>query len=420
MIAIGALARVKRRFLDALPAAAAFGWPAADRSTAAFFRQAGTLALVALVVFLCLSAYEALALGRPPLGERPPAFKAYDLLRTAGALLFSGAIAWLAHRAARRNAAPADAIGRPGSLAAAALAAAGIASVMLMLASPLSFAALSAEDGPVEWLSAAALFAGSAFFLHVAVRGPAGAADRRPPARRLHAALAIGLCGLLFLAAMEEISWTQRVLQFETPSALATVNHQGEFNLHNLHTDYSENVYYLGAFALLILLPLLAHAAPWLRALPGVSEFIPGAWVAAAAAPSAMLNYGMWNVLPMQVSMMLTVLTMLTFAAGGHRRGAERLLFPALAAGIVLGQVLLLASGHRMTQIFDASEYKELFIALGLACFALDAELRHGRLSRRPAAQERRGRAVESGGAAAPPRLSLGADIRAETRRWRA
>jgi hypothetical protein len=256
------------------------------------------------------------------------------------------------------------ALSKAGAAVALALTAAAFASILLLGASPRAFAAVSAEDGAVEALSAGALFLGSLALL--------GAAFMRGPT--LRRTLALGLGVLLFLTAMEEISWMQRVVGFQTPEELASVNMQGEFNFHNLHTDYFENLYYLGSFALLVLLPLLAFAMPWLRTLRGVSDFVPSLWVAAAAAPAAILNYGMWNVVPMQASMMMTALAMLVFALAARRRGArgEAAAFGAILVTVVAGQALLLAQGHRMEQIFDASEYKELFIALGLACFAVD------------------------------------------------
>ena len=49
------------------------------------------------------------------------------------------------------------------------------------------------------------------------------------------------------------------------------------------------------------------------------------------------------------------------------------MLFGAVAFAIAAGQAAFLARGHLLPNIWDASEHKELFIALGLACAALDA-----------------------------------------------
>jgi hypothetical protein len=48
-------------------------------------------------------------------------------------------------------------------------------------------------------------------------------------------AASFGACALgLFVYAMEEISWTQTFLRFETPESWAAINHQQETTLHNL------------------------------------------------------------------------------------------------------------------------------------------------------------------------------------------
>jgi hypothetical protein len=347
------------------------GWPRPNVATLRALTQLGWLGLCGGAAFAALSVYEALALGRPPLGERPPVFETYDLLRTAAALLLSLLAVALVYRQRDPGSALATlGMSKAGGAVAALLTATGFASILLLLHDPAAFASVAREDGPVEWLSAAALFAGSALFLATALK-----ARKRDKAA---GALALAFAAVLFLVAMEEISWMQRVLDFRTPEELAAVNLQGEFNLHNVHTDYSENIYYLGAFLLLVALPFLGEALPWLRSPGPFSDFIPGRWVAAVAAPTAMLNYGMWNVIPMQVSMMTSAAVLLAFSLAANKRGDRResLYFAVVAAMVIVAQILLLATGHRMLEIYDASEYKELFIALGLACFALDANRR--------------------------------------------
>jgi hypothetical protein len=184
------------------------------------------------------------------------------------------------------------------------------------------------------------------------------------------------LLALVFFAiGMEEISWFQRVLGFETPPELARANMQQEFNLHNLHTDLFENLYYLGAAFALILLPFLRDALPAARGVwAAILDYAPARWVVAVAAPLSIFNYGLWNVIPMQVTMMLTVLVAACYARAAGRRGtrAEAALFAALAVVIAGGQAAFLAGGHLMPNIWDASEYKELFIAIGLAAWAVD------------------------------------------------
>lgn len=70
-----------------------------------------------------------------------------------------------------------------------------------------------------------------------------------------YGALALGF----FLLAMEEISWGQRLIGWETPPFLARINLQGETNLHNIVNDFAL-LYYPLAF----LLPLVLLSG-WLR-----------------------------------------------------------------------------------------------------------------------------------------------------------
>jgi hypothetical protein len=81
------------------------------------------------------------------------------------------------------------------------------------------------EDGPIET-------AGFGSFLLASVLALVGAWVLRPARRPALAALALG--AVLFVAAGEEISWGQRVLDVDTPAALVDGNQQDELNLHNL------------------------------------------------------------------------------------------------------------------------------------------------------------------------------------------
>jgi hypothetical protein len=333
---------------------------------------------VAVAGFAAFALYESRWLGLFPLGEVPPKWDSYHALRTAFALSLSILMAALAYRG-RQADAPIEREGMnaSGMAAAAAVLALAAGACLLFLLDLRDFAAGAEEDSAVEWASALLLLLGSAL-VAVTAWSWLRRGDRRG------AALAAAFALLFFVTGMEEISWMQRVFGFGTPPELARANMQGEFNLHNVHTDLSENVYYLGASALLILLPFLRDAVPPSGRLGWVEAFLLRRWVAAAAAPMAMFNYGMWNVIPMQMTFYLTVVLALLWAAAAHRRGdhAESALFAALALAVAAGQALFLSRSHLLPNVWDPSEYKELFVALGLACFAADLWLR----ARRPSA----------------------------------
>lgn len=317
-------------------------------------------ALAFCIVLGLLSAFEAAALGWHPAREEPAAFGAWHLARS---LVVASLCAWLVAAASPASPAPL----RPAGRAAAAVSLLlGLAFAALFAASPVAFHALSAEDGAVEWASAGLLFL-AAFVLAVE-------AIRRRRARG-QAALAAGLAVLFVLIGGEEVSWFQRVAGFDTPAALAERNWQAEFNFHNLHTDLAELAFYSGAGVFLVLLPL-CHPVLSRAPLPRfVLPFLPRPVVAAVSAPAAIFTYGHWNLLPVQAVSWLSVLVMAAFARAAARR-ADRLLFAGLALAVALGQALFLALGARSVYLYDATEFRELFLALGFACYALAARAR--------------------------------------------
>ncbi len=92
------------------------------------------------------------------------------------------------------------------------------------------------------------------------------------------------LLGLLFFFAFgEEISWGQRIFDFDTPEAIKRVNLQGEFNLHNMEIFHGStregekktgilglfsmhNLFYLVFFTYLVITPLLYRFSAKFRA----------------------------------------------------------------------------------------------------------------------------------------------------------
>lgn len=83
------------------------------------------------------------------------------------------------------------------------------------------------EDKFFEWFSAFSWFLAAVLF-GVALQ----AVIRRPGV--VHPIWYFGLLAITFIAAGEEISWGQRLFDYETPAVVANSNLQGEMNLHNL------------------------------------------------------------------------------------------------------------------------------------------------------------------------------------------
>src|SRR5690606_5246807 len=95
---------------------------------------------------------------------------------------------------------------------------------------------------------------------------------------RLELLALVGLSRLLPLAALEEVSWFQRVMGFASPEFFQTNNRQLETNLHNmvvggvnLHKDILVKVIFIVGITHNVILPLVARSKPavkqWVEAL---------------------------------------------------------------------------------------------------------------------------------------------------------
>lgn len=251
---------------------------------------------------------------------------------------------------------------------------AGVCLIAVFLFDPETFRAMAEEDSPIEWLSALLVLGASGLFAIEAIgRGRCGLGSNW--LERLQFAIACGFALLFFLIGMEEISWMQRIAGFDTPTEIQEINWQGEFNLHNIHTDLSETVYYTGAGIFLLLFPLLRETVKaGAETIDAFLDFAPARSVAAISAPTAMFNYGHWNLIPVQLTAFIALLVMLAFAQAARRRGdiGEASLFGFLAVGIMAGQAIFLALGQRMIEIPNATEFKELFISIGIGWYAME------------------------------------------------
>jgi hypothetical protein len=127
---------------------------------------------------------------------------------------------------------------------------------------------LLGEDGIVEWMQ---------FLCFIATAGllAFAAADRwyRTPKITLEFLALAGLAVVVALAAMEEVSWFQRVLHIDTPEFFRQNNRQAETNLHNLAIGEKGSIHktiLLKLIAIIglthnIILPLVARFRPGVR-----------------------------------------------------------------------------------------------------------------------------------------------------------
>lgn len=131
---------------------------------------------------------------------------------------------------------------------------------------PHELARLLVEDGIVEWMQFLAFSLTSGLLGYVAI-------DRyKTEGFNLGVLVLAGLTGLVALAALEEISWFQRILQIQSPEWFLQNNRQAETNLHNLgfgeeslHKAVLLKIIVIAGLIHNLFLPLLARKRPAIR-----------------------------------------------------------------------------------------------------------------------------------------------------------
>lgn len=329
-------------------------------------------ASAALIGMGAISIYELSAFGWHPAREEPAEFSNYHFARMLFSMLLSAFLTAVLARPWLSGAANGVAALDPTEIRNGALTATmAVIAIAVLAWNPPLFHWFAREDNILEWVSALFVLVG-AVFLALAVLRRAQEPFDGFSAIFVGLLIPAGFAGLYFLIGMEEISWGQRIFGFETPDTIAARNWQSEFNFHNIHTDISELAYYFGTGLFLIVLPLAWPALRHWKPASHLSDFFPNRAVAALSAPMVIFSYGHWSLVPIQLLTFIALFAMLYFALNAHRRGerAEARLFAGIAALIAVGQILILYLGPNMLDLPDATEFRELFISIGLFAFA--------------------------------------------------
>lgn len=315
----------------------------------------GCLGLVAVMAF------DLTQLRSGVLREGAPEFSSIWLLRSGVILALVGTIVFsivgLRLPRVEQHALIRDPLERLSILA--GLGASGVF-VYLLLHQAAVFSDLSRENAVVENASAVLLLA-AAIATAVAVRKGV-----RPRVTQFGLAL---LALLFFLIAMEEISWGQHLFGFRTPGLLAG-NEQDELNFHNWATNRIENIYYLGAFAFLVVVPCLRLQYPSLLGDERLDPLIAPPSLVLIGALVCAFNYDMWNIVFTQVAFYGSLLALLFLAVISKDRQDRTLVLMTMIVAIVT-QGVFLSNGDRYERIWEVTEYKEFIIALGFFAFSL-------------------------------------------------
>ncbi len=235
--------------------------------------------------------------------------------------------------------------------------------VILFLVDPAQFSDWSLEDGPVEWGSVLLLLGGSGVLL------AALATSRSRNGSSPQAKVALALIALvLFVIAMEEVSWFQRQLGLSAPDLFGS-NEQGELNFHNFATNRVENVYYFGAFIFLVVLPVLRllFAEALVNTRRGL--VFPRPFVALIGALACAYNFDMWNIAFTQVAFFGACIALFLFVLRSRDQGTRIVVVYALVL-VLTSQAVFLSNGGNFSRLWEVTEYKELMVPLGFLAYA--------------------------------------------------
>ncbi len=314
-----------------------------------------------VLVFAGFSIYEVIALNVMPFDRFSPRFDAYYLFKSLACVTLSLWIALLipndrfvldSNSSKRINAFSILSIGQI------------VGVLFIFLYSKKRFYFFAKENGLVETASFVCALIGSIcllisilHFCRTRALGPC-----------VTAAL---FSALMFLIAMEEVSWMQQYFRFETPTAFEG-NIQNETNLHNFASKTANNLYYGGGFFLLVfgafaITPMLRFQSAGMRC------FLPHRAVAISCVFMSACNWEMWNNFAIQMMFWISVFIMVRFYRGAFASfSISGFLLVLLLISFIIAQLIFLFGGNSMIRTHDLEEYREGLIAFGLMIFAID------------------------------------------------
>jgi len=241
--------------------------------------------------------------------------------------------------------------------------------LLIFLFNTSLFNQLSLEDSLIESCSVFFLLASSFVFAYLAIK-KSFALKLSKKIKWSFFLLSIGF----FVIGMEEISWFQRVFDFETPATFSD-NIQNEFNLHNFETDIVEHIYYFGAFVFLVVTPFIATIKPKLFNTNYLKLLTPRPYIIVIASIASSYNFEMWNSIITQTTFFLAVMILFALAYFSKKRVAK-IIISFYIIVLIIQQVLFLNNPLNYDRGWEITEYKEFFIPLAFFVFSLDVFFR--------------------------------------------
>tara|TARA_R110002049_G_scaffold122998_5_gene278028 strand:- start:1724 stop:2737 length:1014 start_codon:yes stop_codon:yes gene_type:complete len=237
--------------------------------------------------------------------------------------------------------------------------------VLLLIFDPGTFNELSNEDSIVEWSSALFLFGASITFLVIWKKSNAYFSNIT-----YYRWLLLLFSMAFFVLGMEEVSWFQREIGFDTPKAFEG-NLQNEFNLHNFATHYSEIIYYNGSFVFLVLLPFIELIFPTFIKNRYLKYLIPRPFIMVIGALFCSYNFVRWESIITQITFFSSILILISLALFCTKKTEKNLVIFTVFL-LIIQQIVFLNNGANYEDPYVLKEFKEFFIPLGYLVFSLD------------------------------------------------
>ncbi|MFN3528843.1 MAG: hypothetical protein ACK417_02850 [Bacteroidia bacterium] len=246
----------------------------------------------------------------------------------------------------------------------------GLAAVLLLaflFLLPLNFSLytlLAEEDHLIESLTAVLLFISGL----ILVRTIFVHCDQHPRAYSKLSGWALGVASaLLIWAALEEISFGQRILGIETPEALKAINDQDELNLHNVDKLFFDRLLDRATIALVLLGTVLRIRNQ--RMLWGIP--MPDTWLICLFALSPfMVQYNISGLDFFHIQIPILIILGVY-----HFRQANLLQIWAVAITLLLASAIYLVHTHYQFLFREAenavNEYREFLFSLASVAYAL-------------------------------------------------
>ncbi|EKD26933.1 MAG: 30S ribosomal protein S12 [uncultured bacterium] len=174
-----------------------------------------------------------------------------------------------------------------------------------------------------------------------------------------------------FLIGMEEISWGQRIIGFETPEIFKT-NFQNEFNLHNFATNKFENLYYFGAFLFLVFIPFLIDNLKKFYSVKFINFFKPSKFIVISSAILTAYNYDMWNIPVIQLGYFISIFIVIYYMLTDWFNNSLNVDTVLILFSLIVTQTAFLMFGENFIRIWDVTEYKEFYIPFMFLLYSLE------------------------------------------------